>query len=92
MTRTIELSRCLPTHIPTSGFKLISNNNTPDSFLFVQGHIVECSKTYSLFPATYLDHPVEAFYDSGQNLFVSLAQPEPSDLLAAGYEQAVGMP
>lgn len=84
-------SWCLPTHTLTSGFKLTSNYNTPDS-LFVQAHIVKCSNTYSLFLATYLDHPVEAFYDWEQNLFVSLAQPEPSDLLVAGYEPAVGMP
>jgi hypothetical protein len=41
---------------------------------------------------TYLDLPVVASSDGGQNQAVSLARPEPSDLLVAGYELAVGMP
>lgn len=92
MTRGLELSTSRNTHTLTSGFKLTSNYNTPES-LHVQAHTVKCSNnTYALCQATYLDQPVEAFYDWEQNLFVSLAQPEPSDLLVAGYEPAVGMP
>lgn len=87
-TRTLDVSQ----HTLTSGFKLTSNYNTPGS-LYVQAHTVKCSNnTYALCQAAYLDRPVEAFYDWEQNLFVSLAQPEPSDLLVAGYEPAVGMP
>jgi hypothetical protein len=37
------------------------------------------SNIYSLFQVTHLGHLVEAFSDLEQNLFVSLAQPEPSD-------------
>lgn len=41
---------------------------------------------------TYLDLIVVASAEGGQDLSVSLVQPEPSDSSVAGYVLAVGMP